>query len=98
VPPPDYVVARLPEALRPWVGERLTPHPLRVFDDPVHLVSPAAAALPRSFIQTTQSDLYNGLMARAREAGWYCREIGGGHYPMFTQPEAVASALKELPA
>jgi hypothetical protein len=54
--------------------------------------------LPRVFIQTTQSDLYNGLMARAREAGWYCREIGGGHYPMFTQPEAVASALKELPA
>jgi pimeloyl-ACP methyl ester carboxylesterase len=98
VPPPDYVVARLPEALRPWVGERLTPHPLRPFDDRVHLVSPAAAALPRVFIQTTQSDLYNGLMARAREAGWYCREIGGGHYPMFTQPEAVASALKELPA
>jgi pimeloyl-ACP methyl ester carboxylesterase len=98
VPPPDYVVALLPETLRSWVGERLTPHPLRPFDDPVCLVSPAAAALPRAFIRSTRSDLYDGLINRAREAGWYCREIGGGHYPMFTQPEAVASALKELPA
>ena len=98
VPPADYVAARLPEALRPWVESRLTPHPLRTFDDPVHLVSPAAAALPRAFIQTTPSDLYNGLIARAREAGWYCPEIGGGHYAMLTQPKAVASALNEIPA
>ena len=35
--------------------------------------------------------------ARAREAGWYCRELSGGHYAMFTQPKAMASALNELP-
>jgi hypothetical protein len=35
-------------------------------------------------------------MARAREAGWRCREIGGGHYAMITEPKAVAAALNEL--
>jgi pimeloyl-ACP methyl ester carboxylesterase len=99
VPPAPYVIGRLSDhPLRSWVEARLKPHPLRPFGEPVRLRSKEAAALPRAFIQTTQSDLYDGLINRAREAGWYCREIGGGHYPMFTQPEAVASALKELPA
>jgi hypothetical protein len=99
VPPAPYVIERLSHhPLRPWVEARLTPHPLRPFGEPVKLHSPEAAALPRAFIQTTQSELYNGLSARAREAGWYCREIGGGHYAMFTLPKVVASALNELPA
>jgi pimeloyl-ACP methyl ester carboxylesterase len=99
VPPAPYVVARLSdEPLRSWVAARLTPHPLRAFDAPVHVGSPEAAALLRAFIRTTQSPLYDRLLACAREAGWYCREIGGGHYSMFTQPAAVASALMEFPA
>jgi pimeloyl-ACP methyl ester carboxylesterase len=99
VPPAPYVLARLSDALRPWVQQRLTPHPLRSFEEPVRLRSAAAAALDRAFIRTsTQSDLYGGLLARAHEAGWYCRELGGGHYPMFTEPQAVAAALNELPA
>jgi hypothetical protein len=35
-------------------------------------------------------------MERAREAGWLCRELKGGHYPMFTEPRLVAAALAEL--
>jgi pimeloyl-ACP methyl ester carboxylesterase len=98
VPPADYVSERLSDSpLRSWVRERLRPLPLRPFGEPVHLRSREAAALPCAFIQTTQSDLYNGLMVRAREAGWYCRELSGGHYAMFTEPKAVASALNELP-
>jgi pimeloyl-ACP methyl ester carboxylesterase len=97
VPPPPYVLQRLSaHPLREWVAASLKPHPLRPFAQPVRLNSPQAAALPRAFIQTTQSDLYRGLMARAREAGWRCREIGGGHYAMITEPKAVAAALNEL--
>lgn len=97
VPPAPYVAGRLSDnVLRSWVANRLTPHPLRAFDDAVHLNSPQAAALPRAFIRTTQSPLYDRLLAHARDAGWYCREIGGGHYAMFTQPEVVARALNEL--
>jgi pimeloyl-ACP methyl ester carboxylesterase len=94
VPPAPYVVGRLSEhPLRDWVASRLKPHPLRPFAEPVRLISPDAAALPRAFIQTTQSDLYRGLMARARQAGWHCQEINGGHYAMITEPKAVATAL-----
>jgi pimeloyl-ACP methyl ester carboxylesterase len=94
VPPPPYVVERLSgHPFREWVAARLTPHPLRPFADPVSLSSTEAAALPRAFIQTTQSDLYRNLVARARRAGWYCQEIGGGHYAMITEPKAVAAAL-----
>lgn len=99
VPPASYVVERLPDAIKPWVRARLTPHPLRAFDDPVQLRSSEAAALPRAFIRTSlRSSLYDGLINRARDADWYCRDLRGGHYPMFTEPRAVASALTELPA
>jgi pimeloyl-ACP methyl ester carboxylesterase len=99
VPPAAYVVDRLPDAIRPWVQERLTPHPLRSFDEPVELRSEAASALPRAFIRSsTQSALYSRLLDRAREAGWHCRELSGGHYPMLREPQAVAAALTELPA
>jgi len=98
VPPAAYVVERLKDhSLRSWVEARLTPHPLLSFDGRVQLRSREAAALPRAFIRTTQSDLYQGLLDRARKAGWFCHEIGGGHYAMLTEPEAVASALRELP-
>lgn len=97
VPPAGYVTARLTEEpLRSWAIERLTPHPLRPFGEKVRLSSPDAAALPRAFIQTTRSPLYDGLMARAQEAGWPCQEIGGGHYAMLGQPAVVARALHEL--
>jgi pimeloyl-ACP methyl ester carboxylesterase len=89
----------LPDALLPWVEARLTPHPLRTLDEPVRLRSSAAAMLPRVFIRSsTQSALYGRLMERGRNAGWYCRDLTGGHYPMLTQPLALASSLAELPA
>lgn len=94
VPPAPYVVERLAgHPLREWVAARLKPHPLRPFAEPVRLSSTTAAALHRAFIQTTRSDLYRGLMARARQAGWHCQEIGGGHYAMITEPAAVAASL-----
>jgi pimeloyl-ACP methyl ester carboxylesterase len=98
VPPAPYVIERLSEhPLRDWAAARLKPHPLRPFAEPVRLNSPEAAALPRAFVQTTQSDLYRGLIARARDMSWYCKEIGGGHYAMITEPKAVAAALNEIP-
>jgi pimeloyl-ACP methyl ester carboxylesterase len=97
VPPPVSVGEGLPDRLRCWVTARLTPHPLRSFDEPVSVRSRAAAALPRTFIRTsTQSVLYSELMERARKAGWSCRDLEGGHYPMFTQPQRLAAALAEL--
>jgi hypothetical protein len=86
-----------PDMLRRWVTARLTPHPLRSSGEPVSVRSRAAAALPRTFIRTsTQSVLYSKLVERARRAGWSCRDLDGGHYPMFTQPQRLAAALADL--
>jgi hypothetical protein len=83
--------------MREWVAARLKPHPLRPFAEPVRLSSAEAAALPRAFIQTTQSELCKDLISRARQAGWHCQEISGGHYAMITEPRAVAVALNAVP-
>ena len=74
VPPAPYVIGRLSDhPLRPWVETRLKPHPLRPFGEPVRLRSPEATALPRAFIQTTQSALYNGLRAHSQRSGRFNR-------------------------
>jgi hypothetical protein len=96
VPPDPAVAEGLPAAKRAWVNERLTPHPLRSFEEPVRLRSTMAAALPRAFVRTTRSALYDRLLARARHSGWRCRELGGGHYAMLTEPEPIAASLAEL--
>jgi pimeloyl-ACP methyl ester carboxylesterase len=98
VPPISVAGWGLSDATRPWVEARLTPHPLRSLEQPVRLLSEAAARLPRAFIRSsTQSALYGKLMERGREVGWYCRDVTGGHYPMLTEAEALASSLAELP-
>ncbi len=98
VPPISAAGWGLPDAVRAWVEPRLTPHPLRSLEEPVNLRSEAAAALPRGFLRSsTRSAVYGRMLERGREAGWYCRDLVGGHYPMLTEPEAVAAALAELP-
>jgi pimeloyl-ACP methyl ester carboxylesterase len=96
VPADPAVADGLPHATRAWVQQRLTPHPLRCFEEPVRLRSTAAGALPRAFVRTTQSALYDRLLERARASGWCCREFTGGHYAMLTEPRALAAVLAEL--
>jgi pimeloyl-ACP methyl ester carboxylesterase len=97
VPSPPIADWNLPDSLSAWVEQRLTPHPLRSLEQPVRLQSLAAAGLGRAFLQSSvRSVLYGRLMDRARRAGWHCRDLTGGHYPMFTAPGAVAAALLAL--
>jgi len=98
VPPISVAGWGLPDAVRPWIEARLSPHPLSSLEEPLQVRSEAAARLPRAFIRSSpQSALYGRLMERGRDAGWYCRDLTGGHYPMLTRPEALASCLAELP-
>ena len=99
LPPPPVEGWGLRDGLRPWVEHRITPHPLRSLEDPVRLGSEAAAALPRVFLRSSvQSALYARLIAQARDAGWFCRDLFSGHYAMLTEPDAVATALSESPS
>jgi hypothetical protein len=93
---------RLP--LRNPPDPRLTPQPLKTFEQPVHLEHPQAAVLPRTYIYCT-AKASTGLAAAvtghgaavAKAAGWRYRELPTGHEPEQTMPQAVADLLRELP-
>jgi hypothetical protein len=83
--------------MRRWIQARLTAHPLRSLEQKVRCHSPAAALLPRAFLRTSgPASHYQLAMERARHKGWYCRELDGGHYAMFTIPRVVADALMDV--
>ncbi|WP_315826139.1 MULTISPECIES: alpha/beta fold hydrolase [unclassified Bradyrhizobium] len=95
VPPPSSL--DVPDDINIWAAQKLTPHPLRSFEDPVRLRSPTAARIRRVFLRSsTHVPLYDRLMERARAAGWQCGDVPGGHYSMLTAPQAVAEAFGAL--
>jgi pimeloyl-ACP methyl ester carboxylesterase len=83
-----------------WMRPRIGAHPLKAFQQPVRLTSPAAAALPRTFIHCTDKpagDMFAPLAARLRaEPRWRYRELATGHDAMVTAPQEVAALLLEL--
>ncbi|CAN7654911.1 alpha/beta hydrolase [Phenylobacterium sp. LjRoot219] len=81
-----------------WMEPRLTPHPLRTFEEPLRLTDAAALArLPRTIINCTPT-----LKVREKETldRWFeadrVWEIDTGHDLMITEPEASADMLLRL--
>jgi pimeloyl-ACP methyl ester carboxylesterase len=82
-----------------WVRRRLTAHPLRTLQQPVRCASPAAAALPRTYISCTATRYFPQFAARARAApGWESRELDAVHDAMITAPGRLAGVLLEVAA
>ncbi len=97
VPPPTAIDWGLTDHTRAWVVRKLTPHPLKSLEEPVHLHAGTIAALPRAFLRTSlPSGPYQPFFERARAEGWPCQALDGGHYAMLTAPKVVATALLEL--
>ena len=97
LPPPDANDFPVDDERRRWIGMRLTAHPLKSLEQPVHCQSPVALRLPRAFLRTSDpTSHYQPGLERDRREGWYCRELMGGHYPMFTLPHVVAEALTDV--
>ena len=83
-----------------WIAERLTPHPLATWTEPLN-IGDAADRLPRAYIHCTNPPLpMSSMPAHAerlrRDPDWRYREIASGHGAMLTAPEAVAGALLEF--
>jgi pimeloyl-ACP methyl ester carboxylesterase len=81
-----------------WMEARLTPHPFKCFEQPLHLADEAAvAAIPQYHVvcASTLATRDAELMANARAEGrlWV---IDTGHDLMITEPAAVAEALLEV--
>jgi pimeloyl-ACP methyl ester carboxylesterase len=83
-----------------WMAERLTGHPWKCFEQPLHLTNESALwAIPQYHIvcSSTVPGRDPELVARARAAGRFW-EIDTGHDLMITEPRAVADALLEVAA
>ena len=86
----------------PTDADRRADLPLKAFTQPIRVGNPAAARLPRTFINCTEKG-DDELMAplwrageRARAAGWDYRELPTGHIPMETLPAELTALLLDL--
>lgn len=83
-----------------WLAAKLTPQPLRTFEQPVRLTNTAASSLPRTYIHCTTGSLapsFAPFAERLRAApGWRYHELATGHHAMLTAPEKLAEVLLGL--
>ena len=88
-----------------WVLSKVTPQPLKTFEQPLHLKNPAiVSAKPRTHIDCTGSGFFFSLMRHlvARRAlppteeGWRLRQLPTGHDAMITMPRELADLLLEV--
>jgi pimeloyl-ACP methyl ester carboxylesterase len=81
-----------------WMQVKLTPHPWKCFEQPLHLSNPQAIRqIPRTNINCTETLRIRPPERRQRaleaDRVW---EIDTGHDLMITEPQAVATMLLQL--
>jgi pimeloyl-ACP methyl ester carboxylesterase len=87
--------------LAAWVAARLTPHPLRTYEQPIPAGTAASAGLPRAYIHCTAGPTtprFAPFAQRARGEGWAVRELATGHDAMLIVPRELTALLCELQA
>lgn len=90
---------------RSWVLSKVTPHPLKTLEQPLHLKNPAIVSeKPRTHICCTDDGFLFSLLRRIlgrralppREEGWRLRQLPTGHDAMVTMPRELADLLLEV--
>jgi pimeloyl-ACP methyl ester carboxylesterase len=85
-----------------WAGRKVTPFPVRCFEQPVRLPGQAASILPRTYLTAVTGPAARLLATsadRARREGWDVHEVpvaAGGGASWLTPPEEIASILLSL--
>lgn len=97
-PPPLTLFGVSDPELLNWIDERLSPHPVSTYIEPVPLGNSQSEALPRVFIYctgnpSTTPDVFGPSAAKAREKGWDVYEIATGHIAMLTAPQELSELL-----
>jgi pimeloyl-ACP methyl ester carboxylesterase len=89
----------------PWVTAdqpvpRDVPHPLRTFNDTLHLRNPARTRVPAAYILTVEPDQpvdnFQTFADRARARGWDVRQLTADHVPERSAPEPLVDMLLSL--
>ena len=79
--------------------ERLTPHPVRCFQQPLTLTDPAALqSIPQSHISTTMFLSLRNVDRIREKADGRLWDIDTGHDLMITEPHKVAEYLDRVAA
>jgi hypothetical protein len=101
VPPPDPADLGITDEddLR-RMRAHLVAHPLQSALQPLRLVHPAGAGLPRTFIYCAAKaapDSFTAPAARVRDdPSWRYRELAAGHHSFVTQPRETTDLLLEV--
>ena len=98
--PPTVLGIPVDHPRHDWVAERLTPHPLKTWIDPIRLVHGGSDGLPRTYVLCTDPMLAMTQfpwVARqaAADPAWNTQELATGHDAMVTDPQGVATILIE---
>jgi hypothetical protein len=96
--PPNPMPPDTSEADIAWAAGRRMPHPLKCFEQPLRLTSPAPP--PRSYIYCRRArpdDVFRQFLQRAqRESGWRHFEMDASHNPHITIPQELMALLQEI--
>jgi pimeloyl-ACP methyl ester carboxylesterase len=82
-----------------WLLSKLHPQPLATQTQPVTLVNPAAAALPRVYVLCTEgrAEGEDPFIEQMRaDPGWQVVELADNHFAPVNAPELTAEALLSL--
>lgn len=82
-----------------WLSRRLTPHPLKSYEDRLMLRGALGAGLPATYVACADPPFatLSRSLARARAMpGWRVRELATGHDAMVTAPAETAALLREI--
>ena len=93
----NRLFADLDPTSRAWALERYTPHPVGIYDQPVKLDSfwtqPWKASVIWCRRAPNPGEAHLRRAAERLNATW--AELDTGHYPMLTEPEALARLIAE---
>jgi pimeloyl-ACP methyl ester carboxylesterase len=97
IPPSSRYFDVLDKADVAWADARLTPQPLKTFEEPVRLENRKREAIPCAYIACmAQEDNFEWVLERVRARGWECFELAAGHDAMITAPAELAEILLSL--
>jgi pimeloyl-ACP methyl ester carboxylesterase len=91
--PPDIRAFGVAEADALWAQPRLTPHPYKTFEDPIHL-SAGVSTIAKTFVSCI-GDAPPAAVPPAEAKGMHYRELPTGHDAMITMPRELGDVLLE---
>ncbi|TDW81466.1 pimeloyl-ACP methyl ester carboxylesterase [Kribbella pratensis] len=95
----DYVGQDLSDESVALILERGTPHPGRSITEPAQLTRPIGE-LPTTYIKCLMDGATpsSSVAEQLTSPSWELVELNTGHWPMFSQPAALAKTLTEVNA